>query len=227
VTRRVPEFALLTGLVLAGATGAFALWATGRLHQSLLTALLLLYPFAAYAVHRDDDPTNVLVPSWVAVAGLAVGAIVVLDVLWQARSGLAAAAVRGLFLGSLAAAPTLGYAVRYDRSLGPSPRAVRAVAVAAAVLFPLIGVIGATWYGAGTGLLWGLGGGLYADRRGLWLSRRQRGGAVVAGLRLGAVLVVGGLAVGGVARLPLLLSAVGLLATPALFFALTVDSTAF
>jgi hypothetical protein len=129
-------------------------------------------------------------------------------------------------LGSIVALPPLTYAVGYDRSLGPAPRSALYAGVAVAVAVPVVGVIAGTWYGAPAGFLLGLAGGLYADHRGYYLTRRQRGGAVVAGLALAVAVAVLGVTAGAV-PLAVVLSAVALLATPAVFFALTVETTGF
>jgi hypothetical protein len=69
VTRRVPELALLVGVVLAGTFLAAVVALEPAFvtdPESLLVtvtlALALLYPFAAFAVLRMDDPTWLLPP---------------------------------------------------------------------------------------------------------------------------------------------------------------------
>ncbi|MEZ3116554.1 hypothetical protein RYH80_11605 [Halobaculum sp. MBLA0147] len=226
MTRRVPEFALLTGVFLAVSLGGFALWATRDLHQSVLVGAVVGYPFAAYAVRMDDDPTSVLRPRPIAVGALLVGLVVAGDVLLQARDALPAAATRAVALGSLVAVPPVAYAASYDRRLGPSGRPIGAVAVVATLVLPAVGAVGGTWYGAVAGFLVGLPTGLYADDRGVVLSRLARGSTVAVGTLAGCGLLVAGLQV-GLAPLATLTAATALVVTPALFYALTVPTDLF
>ncbi len=70
----VAALVLIAGVVLAIGALAFALVSTDDFARSIVTGLVFLYPAAAYAVNRDDDPTNILpvVPVTVA-AGLVAG----------------------------------------------------------------------------------------------------------------------------------------------------------
>ncbi len=226
VTRRVPEFALLTGLFLGGSLGGFALWATGDVHQSVLVAALSSYPFAGYAVRVDDDPTGVLVPRWIAAAAVLVGTLAGLDVLVQATDAVQVAATRGIFVGGLVAVPPVVYAVEYDESLGPPPGVTFAAAAVSAVALPLVGVLAPSWYGGAAAPLVALPAALYADRRGLSLSRRARGVTVLVGVVAATGLTVLGSGSGPL-RLSVVVAAVALVVTPAVFFALTVRTSSF
>jgi len=86
VTRRVPELALLVGLVLAGSflAAVVALEPAfvadpATLLVTVTLALAVLYPFAAFAVIRMEDPTWLLPPDTVlsvaAVASAGVGLV--------------------------------------------------------------------------------------------------------------------------------------------------------
>lgn len=71
---------LIAGVVLAIGVLAFALVSTDDLARSIVTGLVFLYPAAAYAIDRDDDPTNFLPPVPVTVAaGLVAGIVATLS----------------------------------------------------------------------------------------------------------------------------------------------------
>ena len=220
MTRRVPEFALLTGLFLGLSLGGFALWATGDVHQSVLVAAVFAYPFAGYAVRVDDDPTGVLVPWAVGGVAVLVGGVVAVDVLLQARDGLPAAISRGVFLGGAVAVPPAAYAVGYDETLGPPARPTLAVAGLLAVGLPTAGALTGSLYGGAAGPLLALPLGLYAARRGVLPAYRRRLLAVAVGLLAGAGLVTAGF-VGVTPRLPALVGGTAALVTPAAYTALT------
>lgn len=131
MSRRAPEFALLTGLVLAVAyvgfvalvTGGAAILDPGQLVGTVAVAVIVAYPFAAYAVHYDEDPTTVLPPVPVAVAVGLVAALV-------AGGGVfAGVPVEGLVVALLAALPVFAYAVGYAGVDLPPARPVAAVAI--------------------------------------------------------------------------------------------------
>jgi len=220
VTRRVPEFALLTGLCLGLSLGGFALWATGDLHQSVLVCGFLAYPFAGYAVRVDDDPTGVLIPWVVGGGALLAGVIVAGDVVVQARDGVGAAVTRGVFFGGLVAVPPTVYAVGHDDRLGPPARPTLAAAGLLAVVLPVAGTLVGSWYGAASGPLLALPLGLYAAGRGVLPAYRTRLLAVAGGLSVGAGLATAAV-LGWVPTFPALVGATTTLATPAAYTALT------
>ena len=220
VTRRVPEFALLTGVFLGLSLGGFALWATGDLHQSVLVGAFLAYPFAGYAVRVDDDPTGVLLPWVVGSGALLAGVVVAGDVVLQARDEVGAAVTRGVFLGGLVAVPPAAYAVGHDDRLGPPARPTLAVAGLLAVALPVAGTLVGSWYGAASGPLLALPLALYAAGQGALPAYRTRLLAVAGGLVVGAGLVTAAVT-GRVATLPALVAATATLATPAAYTALT------
>ena len=220
MTRRVPEFALLTGLFLGLSLGGFALWATGDLHQSVLVCAVLAYPFAGYAVRVDDDPTGVLIPWVVGGVALLAGVIVVGDVVVQARGAVGTAVTRAVFLGGVVAVPPAAYAVGYDETLGPPARPTLAVAGLLAVGLPAAGTVVGSWYGAASGPLLALPLALYAARRGAIPPYRTRLLAVAVGLLVGAGLVAAA-TTGRVATLPAVVGGTATLATPAVYTAVT------
>ncbi|XVH32968.1 hypothetical protein ACNS7O_07235 [Haloferacaceae archaeon DSL9] len=187
MNRHVPEFALLTGLVLGGTALVVGVALVGTISTSLLVCALFVYPFSAYAVHHDEDPTNVLPPRLVFLLGCVAGAVIWLDTVFAAPDPVAAVS-RGFTLGLLVAVPTGLYAARYGTPPAAlTPRrgvvalwtlAASALAVGAATSAPVAGTAGALvlfW----TGLT-------YARAGGLVVSRARRRRAVVAGLVLGA-----------------------------------------
>lgn len=219
--RHAPALALVAGAVLGGAAAAFSLAVTGDVARSVLLGALLSYPFTAYAVYHDDDPTTVLPPTAVLALGCLLGAATALDV---AVGGGASRAVDGLFLGLLLALPAAAYAAHYGVR-GPSlpPRSVAvASTLAGAALAVGGGLAGAPATGAGSGLLVGLAGALYARSRGVGLDRRARRLAVAAGLALGGALVVVGAALGGPLG-PWIAVAVAVVLGPGIYHALSVE----
>ena len=72
MNRYAPELALVAGGLLGVAFGGFVLVSVGEFYSAVVVCVLFGYPFAAYAIRTDDEPTTVLPPRIVtAVAGLA------------------------------------------------------------------------------------------------------------------------------------------------------------
>ncbi|QZP36613.1 hypothetical protein [Halobaculum magnesiiphilum] len=227
MNRRAPELALLTGLLLAAPTGAFALWATGDISRSLLTGVGLLYPFALYAIYHDDDPTTVLPPRAVALAGTVVGAVLVADATVTATGGVADATLRGTFLGLVVAAPAWAYAVGYApaRSL-PGGRAILLTGAVGGAALLLAGLLLGTPFGAAAALLVWVFGALAARSAGLAVTPTARLGAVAGGVVLGVAVLFAALIAGSVS-LAAVLSALALALAPAVFYGLTVETASF
>ncbi|SHH14125.1 hypothetical protein [Halobaculum gomorrense] len=227
MNRRTPELALLTGLLLAAPVGAFALWATSDLSRSLLTGVGLLYPFAVYAVHHDDDPTAVLPPRAVAAAGTLVGGLVVADAVATAALGSGVATLRGVFFGLLVAAPAWAYAVGYAprRSL-PNGRALLLAGVVAGAALLVAGLFLETPFGAAAALVLWIAGALAARSAGFAASADARLGAVAAGVVLGVAILFAALLVGSVSSAAVL-SAVALALAPAVYYGVTVETASF
>jgi len=136
--RHVPALVLLVGVVLALGALAFGLVSTGDVARSLATAVLLLYPPGAYAVHVDDDPAGTLPPALVA-AGTAVAALAVL-LLLVAEAAPARLLTGTLYASTVALAvflPAATYATRYGEPpvwLPPRPIAVGSTLLALLLL---------------------------------------------------------------------------------------------
>ncbi|MXR41720.1 hypothetical protein GRX01_10270 [Halobaculum sp. WSA2] len=225
MNRRAPELALLTGVLLAVPIGAFALWATGDLSRSLLTGVALLYPFSVYAIYHDDDPTAVLPPRAVAVAGTLVGAVLVADA--AATGGTAAATLRGALMGLLVAAPAWIYAVTYApvRTL-PDGRALLLAGAGGGVALLLAGLLLGTPFGAAAALVLWITGAIAARAAGFAATPTARLGAVAAGAVLGVAVLFAALFAGSVSPAAVL-SAVALALAPALYYGLTVETASF
>ncbi|QZY00632.1 hypothetical protein [Halobaculum rubrum] len=225
MNRRAPELALVTGLLLAAPVGAFALWATGDLSRSLLTGVGLLYPFAVYAIYHDDDPTSVLPPRAVAVAGTVAGAVLVVDA--AATAGVTDATLRGTFLGLLVAAPAWTYAVTYTpvRTLPDGRVLMLAGAVGGAALL-LVGFSVETPFGAAAALVLWITGAIAARAAGFAATPTARLGAVAAGVVLGVAVLFAALFAGSVSSAAVL-SAVTLALAPAVYYGLTVETASF
>lgn len=206
--RRVPELALAVGVALAAPAALFV-----ALFDAVVTAALvgaaLLYPFAAYAVVVDDDPTTVLVPDYVLAGTAAAGGLTLL-------AGLAALEpLYGAVAGLVVALPGVAYHLRYGEPVSPvGPAATLALSgVVAAGLLAAGALAGDPALGAVGAVLAALAG---ADRY------RLRGGplsagaerAAVAGGVAGVVVVVLGSVLAGAAAAGVVL-AVGLLSVAA------------
>ncbi|ESP88633.1 hypothetical protein K933_07958 [Candidatus Halobonum tyrrellensis G22] len=223
----MPELALVTGVFLAVSLGGFALWATRDVSRSLLAAVVLLYPFALYAVRYDDDPTTVLPPRAVGAAGALAAAAVVADTLVRATDAPLAAALRGLFFGLVVALPPVAYAARYGARAAPGrARAVLAGSALGGGGLVFAGAVAGSVFGPAAGLLVALAGALYAHEHGVRTDRTTKLAGVAAGLLLAAVALVAGLSA---AESPLayVLAAVALVLAPGTYYALTVETSAF
>ncbi|WP_435196543.1 hypothetical protein [Natronomonas sp. EA1] len=133
--RRVPEAALLVGLVLAFSVVLFFLLFGGPPLVTALIALALLYGFAAYAVVHDDDPASVLLPTPVlAAAALLALLLVVLGV-------VVGQPLFGLLVGFVAVVPPAMYHTHYGDPVNPlSVRATLALGGVGALACLLAGV---------------------------------------------------------------------------------------
>jgi len=220
--RHVPALVLLVGVVLALGALAFGLVSTGDVARSLATAVLLLYPPGAYAVHVDDDPAGTLPPALVA-GGAAVAALVA-GLLLAAEAPPARRLAGTLYAVTVALVlflPAATYATRYgDPPARLPPRRVAVGATLLALLFLAGGVAGAApGYGAVSAVMTFLAGTLFAHAQGVRLRRRTRRAAVVAGLLLGTACVA--VAASGVRRDALPIAALAAILAPAVAFAAT------
>jgi len=197
MSRRAPEFALLVGLVLAVAyvgfvtlvTAGAALLDPGQLVGTVAVAVLLSYPFAAYAVHYDEDPTTVLPPVPVAVAAGLVAAVVAVG------GALAGVPVEGLVVALLAGLPVGAYAVGYAGVDLPPARPVAAVAVTCGLGVVAAGLaVGPPSLAALAALSCFLAGAAYHDRVARVPLAPERG--LLAGLLLAGVVGAAGVGVG-------------------------------
>jgi hypothetical protein len=222
MSRRVPEFALVTGVVLALAFSAFALAVTGDIPRSALTGAAFLYPFAAYAVVHSDDPTDVLPPDLVLGVAVAVAGFVAIA---TALAGVGDASDRlffGLFVALVISLPAAAYHVRFGRRVNPlSPRRTVAATGGVALAILALGLAtGSAVYGSVDALLVFLGGSLAGDARGAPPDRRTRRTFVAFGALLALALV----GAGWVRALPLgdaLVAGMAALLGPSLYVALT------
>lgn len=194
MSRRAPEFALLIGLVLALAyvgfvalvSGGAALLAPRQLVGTVAVALVLSYPFAIYAVHYDDDPTTVLPPVAVGLAGGLVAALVAV------AGAVAGVPVEAALVALLAGLPVGAYVVTYGGLDLPDARAVAAVGVLCGVGVVLAGlVVGPASLAAVAGLLCFLAAAAYHDHVARVPLAPERG--LAAGLLLAGVVAAAGL----------------------------------
>ncbi|WP_121820270.1 hypothetical protein [Halostella salina] len=185
MTRRVPELALVVGLVLAGSfVAAVVALEPGFLRDpaSLLVtvaiAVAVLYPFAAFTAVRMDDPEWLLPPDAVLAAALVAGVGVAL------LGATAASASLALAVATLLVAPPAAYNATHGGRLHSMP-AFPALVGSAATGVAVFGLGAATGanplvYGLVAAALLLLGGAYYTDRV---PGRRaeRRAGVVVSG----------------------------------------------
>ncbi|ELZ94975.1 hypothetical protein C440_07862 [Haloferax mucosum ATCC BAA-1512] len=216
MTERVPEFALLVGVFLGLSAVVSGVVLTGELFRSLLSGVVVCYPFAAFGVVRSDNPTEALSPRLVTVFGAVLGVVMLLVALFERPDDILSGVVASLVV----ALPPAAYATHFGADVNPlSPGQTLAVTAAVGATFlasaPLFGTLNAV-----VGLLVGLPGALYADARGLRLTHRQRRLSIVAGVLAG--VAVAWLSI--VMRLPLApttATAAALILAPSLFVAIT------
>ncbi len=212
---------MLVGLVLgttALTTGLAFGVGPGR---SILLFAIGCYPFAAYAIHHDDDPAAILLPRVIVGLGTIAGAIVLVD---TARRLPSTDLVYAFSLAIVVSLPPAAYGARY----GTPPAALNpAIGAATGLLVGAVALVANTVLGgppAGA-----IGGGLlivagirYGSRRGPAIAYRRRL-IVPIGIGFAVVLLALGIWAGG----PLdswLASAVVSIAAPAVGYATTIDA---
>jgi len=198
MNRYAPELALITGGVLGVAFGGFVLIVLGEFYSAAVVFALCSYPFAAYAVRADDDPTTVLPPR----AVTAVAAIAAVGTMVDSLR-LFGTSVETLLMSSILAVgiflPVAAYATSYgEPPPWLSPRLLEASCSLLAVGLLVASVASAAIWGAVTAVVVFVAGALYGNRSTKPTTQRSRrwqwpaGGFIVA-----AGLLAGGLAVGG------------------------------
>lgn len=190
MSRRVPEFALVVGVTLAGSLLLAGLLFTDDPALTVVLAGATLYGFLAYAVTHSPDPTDVLVPRAVlalgAIAGVAAAGVVAL----YGETAAPARLFQAILVGLGFALPAAGYRVSYGGPGGPPPGPTAIVALVSGLAVLVAGLlVGAALYAAVSGLLIGLAGALYARARGLSLTHRTRRRSTVAGVTIAVALV--------------------------------------
>lgn len=70
MSRRVPEFALVIGVFLGLSALVFGLALGWGLLDTVVLAALGTYPFVAFGLLRDDDPSSVVPAQWVLAGGV-------------------------------------------------------------------------------------------------------------------------------------------------------------
>ncbi|KTG10688.1 hypothetical protein AUR64_05680 [Haloprofundus marisrubri] len=226
MSRHVPEFALVTGALLSLSFLVSSLVLTGDVLRSTLVAVFLGYPFVAYGVVHDDDPTNVLPP----MAVLALGGLVGVVLLAEATLGGSRAATPlsgftfGVLLGLLALLPPLVYYLRYGAAVNPlTPGKTALGCFVVAVGLLAVGFLADTvLYATADALLVSLTGALYAARRGALPSPSTRRLLVFGGVAAGVCLLAVGSAL-GVTLDEWVVVAAALTFGPSAYYALTVE----
>ncbi|AUV80421.1 hypothetical protein C2R22_01075 [Salinigranum rubrum] len=229
--RHVPEFGLVTGAFLSLSFLVAGLVLTGDVVRTLLTSVVILYPFAAYAITHSPDPTTVLPPRVTSALAVLVGVVLVGAVLADTEpSRVATELPYALFLGALVVLPAAAYHVTAggaDDRLNPlTPPQTVLVATAVSVGLLAYGLlVGGVRFAAATALSSFLAGSLYARARGERLARRTRRRFVAGGAACGVLVVLLGL-LRGTAMESWLLVGLCLAAAPTFFYALTAPERA-
>jgi len=192
MNRYAPELALVAGGLLGTVFGGFVLFSVGEFYSAVIVCVLFGYPFAAYAIYNDDEPTTVLPPRAVTgVAGLA-GVGVVLDVLRLSSTTLGSL-LFGFLLALVVFLPVAAYAAQYGTPpTWLKPRLVERTGTLLAVGLLAAGIAsGASTAGSISALLVFLAATLFVARS-TGVSRRRRSVVPVAGLLTAAGLLAVG-----------------------------------
>ncbi len=229
--RHVPEFGLVTGAFLSLSFLIVGLVLTGDVVRTLLTSVIILYPFAAYAVTHSPDPTTVLPPRLTSSLAVLVGIVLAGAVLVDAGPPRVATELPyALFLGALVVLPPAAYHVAVgdaaDRlnPLTPPQTVLAATAVSVGLLVYGL-LVGGVRFAAATALTSFLAGSLYARARGERLTPRTRRRFVAGGALCGVFVVLVGL-LRGTAMESWLIVGLCLAAAPTFFYALTAPERA-
>ncbi|WP_253737364.1 hypothetical protein [Halohasta salina] len=197
MNRYAPELALVAGALLGVVFGGFVLFSVGEFYSAVVVGAAFGYPFVAYAVHTDTDPTTVLPPRPVVAVGGLLGGGILVDVV-RLFSPPTAALLFGLPFALGVVLPLAAYAARYGSPPAwLSPRRVEwACTVGAAGLLAAGIAAGAGVSGAVSALLVYVAGGVFAVRSAP-PSRRHQRRRLVAGLVAAAGLVIVGVTTAG------------------------------
>lgn len=224
MTRRVPEFAVVTGVFLGVSAVVSGLVLGWGLYATVVVGAAVSYPFVAFGILRDDDPAATIPPRGLLAAGTLVAAAGGVGVLLDdpTPGGTLAAALVALVLG----APAAGYATRFGTGLNPvSPR--RTLLVGVGIGIALVGAglaIDRPLVGGAAGAVAGLGAVLYGTARGVDLDAGTERLAVAAGGVVGVSIVGVGLTVDGASG-EWLAAGIAVAILPSLYVAVTRRST--
>lgn len=202
MSRPVPEAAPLVGLVLAFAFALFGFLFSANHLATVLVAVLLLYPFAAFGVARSERPETAFLPDPILAAGFLGGSL-------AALYGLATGDVAfGGLVAVVVVVPPALYHARFGDAVNPlSPDATLVVGLLAAGGALAAGALESLLVGAVTAVVVGFASVDYRRQRGGPLDSRTRsvalvcclgGGLAAFGLLAAAGRPTAGLAAGGV-----------------------------
>lgn len=196
MSRRVPEMAIVVGVLFAAGWLAFVVLVEGAallrepagLLPVVLVAAALCYPFAAWAVYFDDDPAGTFPPGPVAAVG---GLLALVPVLAGAFGGQP---LFGLLVGTVVAVPPAAYALRYGDSLPPARATLASGTVVGVGVLTTGLLVGRPYLVAPVALAAFLGGVAVHDRAGAPLLSATLvfgGTALVAAALVGASVALG------------------------------------
>ncbi|MFB6089973.1 MAG: hypothetical protein ABEJ97_02840 [Halobellus sp.] len=223
MSRRVPEFAVVTGVFLGLSVLVSGVALGWGLYATVVVAAGVSYPFVAFGILRDDDPAATIRPRPVLGIGLAVAAAGAAGVLLDDPTPRGA--LFALFVAALLAAPPAAYATRYGADVNPlSSRATVFAGIAVGIALAAGGLaLGAPYVGTAVGVVAGLGAALYGTARGVAFAARTKRRAAAAGALLGIGIAAVGVAGGGSPTDWLLVGTATAL-VPSLYAALTRDA---
>ncbi|MFD1685555.1 hypothetical protein [Halobellus litoreus] len=224
MSRRVPEFAVVTGVflglsvVVTGVTLGWGLYAT------VVIGALVSYPFVGFGIVRDDDPAATIRPRWLLGAGIVIAVAGALGVLLGDPTP--GGVLRGVLVGLVLGAPPASYAVRHGADVNPfPPRTTVLAGVTVGIALVVVGLfVEQPLVGAAAGGVAALGSALYGTARGVDFDAQTKRYAAAGGGLLGLGIVALGVFGGGSLGEWLLVgTAVALV--PSLYAAVTLERT--
>jgi len=219
MNRYAPELALIAGGLLGVVFGGFVLVSLGEFYSAVVVCVLFGYPFAAYAIRTDDEPTTVLPPRVVtAVAGLAALGVVADSLRLSALS--VESLLVGILLALLVFLPVAAYATWYGTPpAGLTPRRVDTGGILLAVALLAGGLVGRAATPASTSAVAVFVASMLFAARSTGVSPRRRRLVPIGGLLAAAGLLGVGIVNGGPLD-PWVTTALGAVFGPLLYVAL-------
>jgi hypothetical protein len=191
----VPEFAVLVGVFLgltAIISGIVLRWG---LMATVCVCAVGSYPFIAFGVVRDTDPTTTIRPRWVLIIGTVIGILGAVGTFRATLGGQRpiAATISSLFIGFILISPPAGYAASYGVNINPfSPQMTAGGCLVIGLGCMFAGLFSLPLIGALLGAGVGVSGVVYATARGVAPTQQtKRRIAIISGAIGIAVALIG------------------------------------